>query len=128
MIIAKMKNTHRAKIIITDNVDEYESLIRRLKLLITTRMHPSVMAAKIFLPFISIIYDHKQVGFLQQVGLKTFSIPISKISHANLKLTINKVIQSYDEIKETLKSRVPKLQDVQTTKLLYSILNLIRKY
>jgi len=128
MIIARMKNAHCAKIIITDNVDEYESLIRRLKLLITTRMHPSVMAAKIFLPFISIIYDHKQVGFLQQVGLKTFSIPISKISHANLKLTINKVIQSYDEIKETLKSRVPKLQDVQTTKLLYSILNLTRKY
>jgi polysaccharide pyruvyl transferase WcaK-like protein len=123
MIIARMKNTHCAKIIITDNVDEYESLIRRLKLLITTRMHPSIIATRNFLPFISIIYDHKQVGFLQQVGLKTFSIPISKISHANLKLTINKVIQSYDEIKETLKSRVPKLQDVQTTKLLYSILN-----
>jgi polysaccharide pyruvyl transferase WcaK-like protein len=127
MIMARMKNAYRAKIIITDSVDEYESLIRRLKLLITTRMHPSIIASRNFIPFLSIIYDHKQVGFLLQIGAKAFSIPIQQTSYDNLQLTINKVIQSYDKIKENLKSTVPKLQDALTTTLLHSV-NFIRKY
>jgi polysaccharide pyruvyl transferase WcaK-like protein len=81
MIMARVKNAHRAKIIVTDKVGEYESLIRRLKLLITARMHPSIIAAKNFIPFISIVYDRKQVGFLSQIGLKVFSIPIGKTTY-----------------------------------------------
>jgi len=126
MIMARMKNKH-TKIIITDDVDEYESLVRRLKLLITTRMHPSIIAARNFVPFISIIYDHKQVGFLLQTRLMVLSIPLDKISYDNLKLKISEVIQNYNNVKETLKSTVSRLQDMQTTKLLHSILNLIRK-
>jgi polysaccharide pyruvyl transferase WcaK-like protein len=126
MIMARMKNKH-TKIIITDNVDEYESLVRRLKLLITTRMHPSIIATRNFVPFILIIYDHKQAGFLLQMKLTAPSIPIGKISYDNLKLKISEVIQNYDKVKEILKSRVSKLQDMQTTKLLHFILNLIRK-
>jgi polysaccharide pyruvyl transferase WcaK-like protein len=126
MIMARMKNKH-TKIIITDDVDEYESLVRRLKLLITTRMHPSIIAARNFVPFISIIYDHKQVGFLLQTRLIALSIPLDKISYDNLKLKISEVIQNYNNVKETLKSTVSRLQDMQTTKLLHSILNLIRK-
>ena len=127
MIKTRMKNTHHVKVIITEDAGKYESLVRQLKLLIATRMHPSIIAAKNSVPFISIIYDHKQIGFLQQIGLKALSIPIGKISHNKLKLIINEAIQNYAEIKESLKSTVPKLQDAQTTKLLHSILNLARK-
>ena len=127
MIMTRIENAHRAKIIVTDDADKYESLIRQLKLLITTRMHPSIIATRNFVPFISMTYDHKQVGFLQQIGLQAFSIPIGKTSYNNLKLVINKAIQNYTKIKETLKSTVPKLQDTQKAKLLHSILNLARK-
>jgi len=127
MIMARMKNSYRAKIIITDNVDKYESSIRSLKLLLTTRMHPSVIAIKNFIPIIPIIYDHKQIGFLSQIGLKDFSMPINKTSYNNLKLKINEVIQNYVKIEEALKSTVPRLQERQKAKLLYSILNLTRK-
>ena len=123
-IMSKMKYAHQAKIIITNDVNEYQSVIRGLKLLITTRMHPSIIAAKNFIPFISIIYDHKQIGFLSQIGLKNFSISIGGISYDSLKLKINEVIQNHTKIKEKMKFTIPKLQEQYKAKLLYSVFNL----
>ena len=127
MIMAKMKDPNRAKIIVTNDVDEYESSIRGLKLLLATRMHPSIIAFKNFIPIIPIIYDHRQIGFLSQIGLKELSIPINKISYDNLRLKINEVIENYAKIEEALKSIVPKLQERYKAKLLHFILNLTRK-
>lgn len=111
MIKDLMSNKNYTKIIITDDVDKYESWIRTLNLLITTRMHPSIIAARNLIPFFTIIYDHKQIGLLQQIGLKSFSLPIGKTSYGDLKMMINHVIQNWSEIKETLESSITKLQD-----------------
>jgi polysaccharide pyruvyl transferase WcaK-like protein len=124
-IISRMKYAHRIKIIITNDVNEYSSVIRKLKLLVTTRMHPSLIAAKNFIPFISIIYDHKQIGFLSQIGLKKFSLPIGEISYDSLKLKINEAIQNYTKIKEKMKLSIPKLQERYKAKLLYLLYTLI---
>ena len=122
-IKAKMGNKHHTKLVITDDVDAYESWIRRLNLIITTRMHPSIIAAINFIPFSTIIYDHKQLGFLQQIGLQSFSMPIGKTSYCNLKVMINHAIQNWSKIKETLESALPKLQD-ETIMTIRSTLNL----
>lgn len=124
MITAIMSNKNYTKIVITDDVDEYESWIRTLNLLITTRMHPSIIAARNLIPFSTIIYDHKQIGLLQQIGLKSISLPVSKTSYGNLKLIINYLIQNWSKIKETLESALPKLRDESIMKLRYT-LNLI---
>lgn len=111
MIRDKMSKKHRTTIIITSDVDEYETWIRKLDLLITTRMHPSIIAARNFIPFCSIIYDHKQLGMLQQIGLQSFSIPISRVSYHNLRVMIERAIQNRSEIKEVLKQTLPDIRD-----------------
>lgn len=119
MIAAKMRNKQSVKIIVTNDVNKYESLIRSLRLLISTRMHPSIIAARNYIPFISIIYDHKQVGFLLQIGLKKFSLYISEVSYEKLKLKINEITQNYDKIQELLQHTIPELQ----SKLLREMIN-----
>ena len=110
------------KMIITDDVDEYELCIRKLSLLVTTRMHPSIIAARNFIPFLTIIYDHKQIGVLQQLGLQTFSIHIGKISTQNLEDKIRDSFQNRLQIKEKLESVLPNLQ-AETTDKLISVLS-----
>ncbi len=121
MMKALMKDKNHTKIVITDDVDEYESWIRKLNLLITTRMHPSIIAARNRIPFSAIIYDHKQIGLFQQLGLKGISLPIGNISYSELKLIINHVIQNWSKIKEILESSLPKLQDETIMKLRYAL-------
>jgi len=125
IIMARMKNDRRAKIIVTNNLDKYEFLIKNLKLLVTTRMHPSIIAARNFVPFASVIYDHKQLGLLLQLGLGKFSLYINEISYDKLRLQVDEIIQNYDKIRETLQSTIPKLQNDLSLKLFYSISGLI---
>jgi len=125
MIMARMKNNQRVKIIVTNNLDKYEFLIKNLKLLITTRMHPSIIAARNFIPFASVIYDHKQLGLLQQLGLRKFSLYINEISYDKLRLLVNGIIQNHDKIRETLQSTISKLRNDLSLKLFYSIHALI---
>ncbi|MEM2569788.1 MAG: polysaccharide pyruvyl transferase family protein [Candidatus Bathyarchaeia archaeon] len=115
MIRDKMSNKHHTTIIVTSDVDEYETWIKKLDLLITTRMHPSIIAARNFIPFCSIIYDHKQIGVLQQIGLQSFSIPINKVSYHNLRAIIEHAIQNQSKIKEILKQTLPNIQDKSMT-------------
>jgi len=121
MIISRMENKDRVKIIVTNNVNVYESLISGLKILITTRMHPSIIASRNFVPFVSIIHDHKQIGFMMQIGFSHLSIPFSKVSYDNLRSKINELIKNYDEIKKVLKNNVCKLQYLQKEKILHLI-------
>lgn len=118
---------NKTKIIITNNVDEYETWIERLDILIATRMHPSIIAARNFIPFCSIIYDHKQIGFLSQIKLKECSLLINNVSYDTLKFVLDYIIQHRFEINKTLKDVIPKLQDALTIKL-YSIFNVLSKY
>ena len=127
LIIAKMCNKDHVKTIITNDVDEYESWIRKLKLLITTKMHPSILAARNFIPFVTLIYDHKQIGILQQIGLKKFSLMINKVSYNNLMELINEAFLSLSKIEEILKLNIPLLQNKAIIKLNYVFLSLIKK-
>jgi len=120
-IISRMKYSQHIKLIVTYDVDKYETIIKQLGLLITTRTHPSIIAARNCIPFISIIYDHKQIGFLQQIGLRKYSLLINKVSYANLKLLIDEAIKNYEKLKETLVSTISRIQREQASKLLYYI-------
>ncbi len=117
----QLSDKNHVTLIITDDVDEYESWIRRLDLLITSRMHPSIIAARNLIPFSVIIYDHKQIGVLQQLGLQSFSIPIGEASYDNLKALINHTINNRSKIIEILKSVLPKLQDESITVIKFSL-------
>jgi len=121
------KYGHHVRIIVTNSLDEYEYWIRKLDLLITTRMHPSLIASRNFTPFLSIIYDHKQIGFLEQIGLKDYSLRINEVSYYNLKSKINHLIANWCKVKESLEYTVPKLCIESTAKIRSVFISIIRK-
>lgn len=126
MIIDRMNYGDRVKLIITSDIDDYEAWIKRLDLLITTRMHPSIIAARNLIPFCSIIYDHKQIGFLSQIGLRNYSLILNEVSYNNLRSIVDRALNNTLIIKKLLKDNLLKLQRTSMMKFC-SVLNAIVK-
>lgn len=122
----KASNNHQIKLIITDDVDEYESWIRRLDFLITTRMHPSIIAARNFVPFYSIVYDHKQLGIMKQLGLQNYYMHINEISIKPFSKIIDQMLQEKTNIVNILRSNLPGLQDRSRNGIIDALNSLIR--
>lgn len=121
MIMKKMDTKGKIDLVVTEDVDEYEIWVRRLNLLITTRMHPSIIAARNYIPFSVIIYDHKQIGVLHQLSLQRFSMHIGALSYDRLKNLINQAIEKRVIIKGILESTLPLLQQESIEKILRSL-------
>jgi polysaccharide pyruvyl transferase WcaK-like protein len=109
LILSRAVNKKGVELVITDELDFYEPCIKRLDLLITTRMHPSILAARNHVPFAAIIYDHKQLGVLKQLGLKN-SIPIRETTYTSLKSLIVGTAQNFRVIQETITTNLPLIQ------------------
>jgi len=109
-IVSRIHNRDKVKIIVNDDVDFYESIIRELDLLVTSRMHPSIIAARNFIPFCSIIYDHKQIGFLRQISLLNYSILINEITCWSLKTLVDQALQNRLKIKEIIEKNLAKIR------------------
>lgn len=108
-IVSRIHNRDKVKIIVSDDVNFYESIIRELDLLVTSRMHPSIIAARNLIPFCNIIYDHKQIVFLQQISLLDYSILINKVTYWSLKTLVNQALQNRLKIKETIEKNLAKI-------------------
>lgn len=116
-IINRMKNKDSVVIKATDCPEVYEFYIRKLTFLVTSRMHPAIIAARNFIPFISIIYDHKQLGFLRQIGLKNYSLPITRVNYKDLKSLIDRMRWNTDYLSEVEKTAISGIQKIYTKKL-----------
>ncbi|MEM1510721.1 MAG: polysaccharide pyruvyl transferase family protein [Thermofilaceae archaeon] len=123
-IVSRIRNRDKVKIINTNNVDLYESIIRELDILVTSRMHPAIIAARNFIPFCNIIYDHKQVGFLRQIRLLDYSILINNVTYWKLKSLLDRTLQNRQKIKETIEKNIFKISKSLETALKISIKNL----
>lgn len=122
-IIAKINHVKNIKLIITDSVDEYEAWVKKLSVLITSRMHPSIIAARNFVPFYAIIYDHKQLGVLEQLGLQKYSTPIGKINYLALKQIINITVNDRAAIEKHLRFSLSKTQDESISRIKTTLLS-----
>jgi len=110
LVLSKMKKADKAKIINASNVEEFKALINQMDMVISSRMHPAVLAASGYVPALCIIYDHKQSGFLMSLGLSECAISISEVSFETLLSKIDYVWNSRDKIRKLLKKEVPELQ------------------
>lgn len=114
-ILFSVRNRDKVKVMVSNDVDLYESTIRKLSLLVTSRMHPSIIAARNFIPFCSIIYDHKQVGFLKQISLLYYSMLINEVTYENLKMLVIRSLQDKQKIKEKIEKNLPKVKQLSET-------------
>ena len=82
-IIEKMDNKHKARIITTDGVPEFKYLLNQMDLVLSSKMHPAILAATAYVPVLCIVYDHKQTGFFQRLDMAQCTLDISEVSHEN---------------------------------------------
>lgn len=111
LIFSEMKNASKARIVNMDTVDEFKSLIDRMDMAISSKMHPAVLATSGCVPTLCIAYDHKQTGFFRALGLSECVIPLRDLSYEKLLSKMDYVWNRRDEIRSLLKERIPKLQE-----------------
>jgi polysaccharide pyruvyl transferase WcaK-like protein len=110
LILEKMKHSNRAKIIEPKNLREFRSIVSKMNMIVSSKMHPAVLAASVYVPIVFVVYDHKQTGFAASLSLSDCVILLHEVSFAKLFSKIDHVWINRDEIRALLKARVPELQ------------------
>jgi len=109
-IIEKMDNKHKARIITTDGVPEFKYLLNQMDLVLSSKMHPAILAATAYVPVLCIVYDHKQTGFFQRLDMAQCTLDISEVSHEKLIDKIGQVWMQKDLMSQSLSVRIPQWQ------------------
>ncbi len=110
LIYDQMRNKDKAQILNVETVEELKSLLGKMDLVISSRMHPTVMAASASVPVVCIAYDQKQVGLLEQLGIPEYLVYIGSLTSDTLLEKIKGAWTQREEIKGILKTRIPVLQ------------------
>jgi len=110
LIVSHMKHGEKTKITCVKTVREFEKLISQMEMVISSKMHPAVLAASAHVPFLYIAYDYKQTGFASSLGVDDCVLPIRAVSYEKLSSKIDYVWKNLAAIRNLLKTHVPKLQ------------------
>jgi polysaccharide pyruvyl transferase WcaK-like protein len=111
LIIGHMQQKNKVQIVRASSARELLTVLKQLDLLVATRMHPTILASTKNVPFVSVIYDHKQLGFLSEIGLESCGFVVNDISSEKLLSKIMFVLTNKDDIKRTMLSNVLMLQE-----------------
>jgi colanic acid/amylovoran biosynthesis protein len=106
-IVEKMRNKRRTKIIRTDSVAEFKLLLNRMDMVISSKMHPAILAVLGFVPVLCISYDHKQTGFFQRLNMSECTLNIRDVSYERLLFKIDETWNQRDTLGESLKHQIP---------------------
>jgi colanic acid/amylovoran biosynthesis protein len=109
-VMGMMKNHGRARVFKIDSLDEFKLCLEQMKLLISSKMHPMVLATSGYVPTVCIAYDHKQTGFLKDLGLEEYLIPLKHVNSETIVSKVKKVIEERKEIVALLNDKIPVLQ------------------
>jgi len=110
LVLRQMKNKDRARIVDAGSVEEFKSFLDQMDMVISSKMHPAVLAVSGYVPTFCVAYDQKQTGFFDQLGLADCVVPVSNISYGTLSAGIDHVWSRRDKITALLKKRIPELQ------------------
>ena len=111
IVKGKMKNSDRARVFKIDSLDEFKLCLEQMELLISSKMHPMVLATSGYVPTVCIAYDHKQTGFLRDLGLTEYLIDLKDVDSEAIVSRVGKVIENRAEIVALLKEKIPVLQN-----------------
>jgi colanic acid/amylovoran biosynthesis protein len=110
IVLGMMKNRDRARVFKIDSLDEFKLCLEQMELLISSKMHPMVLATSGYVPTVCIAYDHKQTGFLNDLGLTEYLIPLKDVDSETIVSKVGKVLEDRKKIIVLLKNKIPILQ------------------
>jgi len=111
IVKSRMKNGDRARVFKIDSLDEFKLCLEQMQLLLTSKMHPMVLATSGYVPTVCIAYDHKQTGFLNNLGLTECLIPLKDVDSETIFSKVKNVVESKERIVALLKEKIPVLQE-----------------
>lgn len=99
--------------------DTQRRLFAMCDLHIASRYHPAIFGNTAFVPGICIYYEHKALGFMQQLGLERYAFDINTVSSEPLRAAVDDIIAHREALIAHLHERVPILQQrsARTTRL-----------
>jgi polysaccharide pyruvyl transferase WcaK-like protein len=125
MIRDRMRHQDKTSISNAKTIEEFKSLIDSVDLLVSSKMHPCVLAASSFVPSVCIAYDHKQTGFFSDLGLDGDVLSLHDLTGQKLYERIVDIWGEKKEKRRILETRVPilqrKVRDSITVALLSSL-------
>jgi len=107
LIREKMANQKATSIIETESVDEFKNLLDQMDMVISSKMHPAVLAASGYVPIICIAYDHKQTSFFNRLHMEDCLIEIRSLSYHSLYDRIEYVWRNKERIAGLLRNTIP---------------------
>ena len=109
-IVEEMRNKQQTKIILTDSVAEFTPLLNKMDMVISSKMHPAILAVLGYVPVLCISYDHKQTGFFQRLNMGECNINIRDVSYELLFSKIDQTWAHRKTLEEALKRQIPQWQ------------------
>jgi colanic acid/amylovoran biosynthesis protein len=105
--------------------DMQRRLFAMCDLHIASRYHPAIFGHIACVPGICIYYEHKALGFMQQLGLERFAFDIRSLRAAEMLATLSDLLQQRAALIDHLRGRVPTLQEraARTTRLAVQVLS-----
>lgn len=116
-ITKRMTHQDKVKIVNVRTLEAFKTYLATLDMLISSRMHPLVLAASEMIPTLVVAYDHKQTGFLHQLGLDYCAIDINEISFEKMLQKAELVWNDKEKIRAHLQKVIPMLQNDVRTKI-----------
>ena len=93
------------------NPKELKGIISLSEIFVSTRMHVTIFSTSSFIPTISINYQPKCREYMKLLGLEDFSIDIDDLDTDILKQILSNLWEEKYRIRETLKTKIPQLQE-----------------
>ena len=109
-ILQKMKNKNSAQIIKTSSVREFKLLLDQMDMVVSSKMHPAVLAATGYVPLVCIAYDHKQTAFFERLNMIECTLNIRNVTFESLLSTMEKTWNERAALQASLKYQIPQWQ------------------
>lgn len=106
-LLKDISNLNQERIfILPSNIDSFgqQIIISKLFCLISMRYHPSLWAIKMNVPFITISYEHKFMGFIKKTELFDYIINTEEMNADKIIDKFNTLEKNYIKIKDRLKN------------------------
>jgi len=110
LIVHEMKNKDRIRIVQAQNVSEFKHYLNKMDMIISSKMHPAILAATGYVPTMCVAYDHKQTAFFQNLGMIDCVLNIREVSYERLLTKITFTWNKRVELQESLKTQIPQWQ------------------
>lgn len=105
-----------------DNIFEILDQIRSAEFVIGVRLHSIIFASMMGVPIVGISYSKKVENFMKEIGLEEYCLKNDQFGEDLLGILIDKMIHDEDKIKQTLKTKIPRIID-KSKNILTKVLN-----